>query len=180
MSVIQATRYLRLPATVNGSAAKLLTLLERDHGPPFLLVDCIDVPACLNAHAASGSSSRQAIHLRDVDEFACVELECRLGTECLEVNLSVGVVQADKLVKRLGARIELDTGWIVVDNEAVVGLGGFSTEGKLFVCVELRVGLDGSCGDSAVVDDLVEVAGQRHAGALDRRTTRDVEVANPE
>jgi len=170
----------RLPAAVHGPAAICLTLLERDHRPPFLLVDCIDVSACLDAHATSGSSGGQAIHLGDVDEFASVELESRLSTECLEVNLGVRVVQADKLVKWLRACVKFDTGWVIVDDEAVVGLRGLGTEGEFLVCVELRVRLDGTRRDSVVIHNLVEVAGKSHAGTLDCGTTRDVEVAKHE
>lgn len=159
MFVRNTIGHLRLPATVHSPTAKGLTLLERNHGLPLLLVDRIDVPAGLNAHAAPGTPGRQAIHLRNIDLLAGVELECRLSAECLEVNLGVGVVQADKLVQRLRACVELDAGWIVVDNEAVVGRGSHSAEGELLVGVELGVRLNGTGRDILVVDDLVKVAG---------------------
>jgi hypothetical protein len=41
----------------------------------------------------------------------------------------------------------------------MVGLGSLGAECELFVCVELRVRLDSTCGDGVVVDNLVEVAG---------------------
>lgn len=169
--------HLRLPATVHRPAAKGLALLESDHGLPLLLVDGIDVPAGLNAHAAPRTPRRQAIHLRNVDLLAGVELECGLGAECLEVNLGFWVVQADKLVQRLGARVELDAGWVVVDDEAVVGRGSHSAEGELLVGVELGVRLNGTGRDILIIDDLVKVAREGDTGALDCGTARDVEVA---
>jgi len=177
MFIRYAIGHLRLPATVHSPAAKLLALLEGDHGPPLLLVDRIDVPAGLNAHATPGAPGRQAIHLRNVDLLASVELECGLGAECLEVDLGVGVVQTDELVQRLRARVDFDAGWIVVDDEAVVRRWGHGTESELLVCVELGVRLDGTRRDVFGVDDLVKVAGEGDTGALDRRTARDVEVA---
>jgi hypothetical protein len=93
------------------------------------------------------------------------------------VDLGVGVVQADELVQRLGACVELDAGWVVVDDEAVVGRRGYGTEGELLVCVELGVRLDGTSGNILVVNDLVKVAGEGHTSALDCGTSRDVEVA---
>jgi hypothetical protein len=57
-SVRCATGHLRLPATVHRPATKGLALLERDHGPPLLLVDGIDVSAGLNAHATPGAPGR--------------------------------------------------------------------------------------------------------------------------
>ena len=93
------------------------------------------------------------------------------------MDLGVGVVEADELVEGLRAGVDLDAARIVVDDEAVVRLGGFGAQGELFVGVELGVGLDGACGDGVVVDDLVEVAGKSDAGAFDRRAAGDVEVA---
>jgi hypothetical protein len=72
---------------------------------------------------------------------------------------------------------ELDAARVVVDDEAVVRLGGFGAECELLVGVELGIGLDCACGDGVVVDDLVEVAGQGHLSAFDRRAAGDVEVA---
>jgi hypothetical protein len=174
---IPRTKHLRLPTPVHGPAAISLALLECDHRPPLCLVDRIDISTRFDAHSTPGTACRQAIHLGHVDEFASVELESGLSAECLEVDLGVGVVQADKLVQRFGTAVKLDAGWVVVDDEAVVGLGSFGAEGELFVCVKLRVRLDGTCGDGVVVDDLVKVAGQRHLGAFDRRTAGDVKVA---
>lgn len=169
--------HLRLPATVHRPAAEGLALLERDHGLPLLLIDRIDVSACLNAHAAPGASGRQAVHLRNVDLLAGVELECGLSAECLEVDLGVGVVKADQLVQRLRACVDLDAGWVVVDNEAVVWRRGHSAEGELLVGVELRVRLNGTSRNIFVVDDLVKVARESNTGALDCGTAGDVEVA---
>lgn len=87
------------------------------------------------------------------------------------------MVKADKLVERLGARVELNAGWVVVDNEAVVGRWGHSAEGELFIGVEFGVRLNGTGRDVFVIDDLVQVARESHTGALDRGTARNVEVA---
>lgn len=167
---------LSLPAPVDRAATEKLALLERDHRSPFLFVDRIDISACFNAHAATRTSGRLAIHLWDIDLRAAVELECRLGTERLEVELSVWVVKADELVQRFGTRVNLDTGWVVVDNEAVVGLGSFGAKCELLIGVEFRVGFNSTCGNVLVVNDLVEVARQGYACAFDGRTARDVEV----
>jgi hypothetical protein len=166
-----------LPAPVDSLAAVSLTLLQRNHRPPLLLVDRVDISAGLDAHAAPGAPGRQAVHLRHVDERTRVELERGLGAEGLEVDLGVGVVEADELVEGLRAGVQLDAARVVVDDEAVVRLGGFGAQGELFVGVEFGVGFDGTCGDGVVVDDLVEVAGESHACAFDRRAAGDVEVA---
>jgi hypothetical protein len=171
------TNDLSLPTPVDGLAAISLPLLQRNHRPPLLLIDRVDISAGLDAHAAPGAPGRQAIHLRHVDEGSRVELERRLGAEGLEVDLGVGVVEADELVEGLRAGVELDTARVVVDDEAVVRLGGFGAQGELFVGVEFGVGLDGACGDGIVVDDLVEVAGESHLRAFNRRAAGDVEVA---
>ena len=172
-----ATKDLRLPAPVDSLAAISLPLLQRNHRPPLLLVDRVDISAGLDAHAAPGAPGRQAIHLRHVDEGTCVELECGLGAEGLEVDLGVGVVEGDELVEGLRACVQLDAARVVVDDEAVVRLGGFGAQGELFVGVEFGVRFDGACGDGVVVDDLVQVAGEGHLSALDCRAARDVEVA---
>lgn len=166
----------RLPATVHSPATVGLALLEEHHTPPLLLVDGVDIPARLNAHAASGASGRRAIHFRDVDELARVELEGGLGAQRLEVKLRVGVVEADELVERLRARVDGHAGRVWVDDEAVVGFGGFGAQGEFFVRVEFGVGFDGACGDGVIVYDLVEVCRDGGARAFDCWAARDVEV----
>jgi hypothetical protein len=59
----------------------------------------------------------------------------------------------------------------------VIGVGCLRPQGEFFVRFELGIWLDGSCGDTAIVSDLVQICCQRRLCALKCCRVADVEVA---
>jgi len=165
------------PPPVYRPAPELLPLLQHNHMPQLLLIDRIHIPARLDTHPAPRSPRRHAIHLGYIDPPARVELERGLGTQRFEMDFRARVVERNHPLHRLLAGVDFDRRGVGVEDEAVVWVRLFGSQGEVLVGGHAGEGLDGARGDIVGVGDLVQVGGEVDDGPLQRRAVGDVEVA---
>ena len=75
------------PGLVHDLATVFLALLQDHHVAPIRLVDRIDKATGLDAKSREGLAGRISLHGRHVGALAGIELERRLGTVNLQVDV---------------------------------------------------------------------------------------------
>lgn len=89
-----------LPCLVHSLAAKQLTLLQQNHGPPLRLVDRIHKPARFYTETSSLMVCRRTIDRWYINILASVELEGRLGAVHLEIQARACVAELRQAAQR--------------------------------------------------------------------------------
>jgi hypothetical protein len=156
----QTDRNLCFPSAINDLAAVYLALLQYSHAPVFRHVDSVHIATRLDAEGGTSTTRWEALHSWDIDVLASVKLESWLSARYLKMDLGLRMEEGGYRLQSGVSSIKRDAGGIGVDDEAVVDVRLLLTQGERSVGLDTRVLFDGSCGDPAIIDDLVFVRDQ--------------------
>jgi hypothetical protein len=145
------------PCPIKSTTAPGLSFLKNHHVSPSLIVDGINVATGFDTHSAPWSPGWQPVHLRHIDEFAGVELECWLRTECLEVYFGVWMVELAELLHWALASVKRNARRVSIHDETMVYIRLLSSERELFVCWYSWKWFNGASWNSGVINDLMQV-----------------------